>query len=321
MENINSIKVKYLSITIKNFLSMANPVMTSLTSYVEQRRLPLIKEAVLKAKSASLFNLQTDIKTSAALNLLSTAIQFGDGLACGWDEAGTQTLSQRILATGNIKINMAYCDKEMLKYWTQYQVRVAAGQKTLPFEEDFVNAVVENVKAAIETAIWQGDTTSQTNNLKYFDGLLKILKNAAGTVDVTITGTSAYDDVMAVYNAIPEKVLDGASILVGSDTFRKFIQELVAKNYYHYSGENLNGEIMLPGSQVKVIAVNGLNGTDKIVAGQLDKNFFYGCDMMNDEEKFELWYSQDFREFRLAIEFNAGVQVAFPDEVVLGAKA
>jgi hypothetical protein len=300
---------------------MANPVMTSLTSYVEQRRLPLIKEAVLKAKSASLFNLQTDIKTSAALNLLSTAIQFGDGLACGWDEAGTQTLSQRILATGNIKINMAYCDKEMLKYWTQYQVRVAAGQKTLPFEEDFVNAVVENVKAAIETAIWQGDTSSQTNNLKYFDGLLKILKNAAGTVDVTITGTSAYDDIMAVYNAIPEKVLDGASILVGSDTFRKFIQELVAKNYYHYSGENLNGEIMLPGSQVKVIAVNGLNGTDKIVAGQLDKNFFYGCDMMNDEEKFELWYSQDFREFRLAIEFNAGVQVAFPDEVVLGAKA
>lgn len=300
---------------------MANPVMTSLTSYVEQRRLPLIKEAVLKAKSASLFNLQTDIKTSAALNLLSTAIQFGDGLTCGWDEAGTQTLSQRILTTGNIKINMAYCDKEMLKYWTQYQVRVAAGQKTLPFEEDFVNAVVENVKAAIETAIWQGDTTSQTNNLKYFDGLLKILKDAAGTVDVTITGTSAYDDIMAVYNAIPEKVLDGASILVGSDTFRKFIQELVAKNYYHYSGENLNGEIMLPGSQVKVIAVNGLNGTDKIVAGQLDKNFFYGCDMMNDEEKFELWYSQDFREFRLAIEFNAGVQVAFPDEVVLGAKA
>lgn len=301
---------------------MANsPVMTSLTTYVEQRRLPLIKEAVLKAKSASLFNLQTDIKTSAALNLLSTAIQFGDGLACGWDEAGTQTLSQRILATGNIKINMAYCDKEMLKYWTQYQVRVAAGQKTLPFEEDFVNAVVENVKAAIETAIWQGDTASKTNNLKYFDGLLKILDAAAGVVDVAITGASAYDDIMTVYNAIPEKVLDGASILVGSDTFRKFIQELVAKNYYHYSGENLNGEIMLPGSQVKVIAVNGLNGTDKIVAGQLDKNFFYGCDMMNDEEKFELWYSQDFREFRLAIEFNAGVQVAFPDEVVLGAKA
>lgn len=301
---------------------MANsPVMATLPAYVEQRRLPLIKEAVLKAKSASLFNLQSDIKTDAALNLLTTDVQFGDGLTCGWDEAGTQTLSQRILKTGNIKINMAYCDKAMLKYWTQYQIRVAAGQKTLPFEEDFVSAVVENVKEAVEIAIWQGDTTSQTNNLKYFDGLLKILGADAGTVDVVITGASAYDDIMAVYNAIPEKVLEGASILVGADTFRKFVNELVAKNYYHYSGENLNGEIYLPGSQVKVIAVNGLNGTDKIVAGQLDKNFFYGVDMVNDEEKFELWYSQDFREFRLAIEFNAGVQVAFPDEVVLGAKA
>lgn len=301
---------------------MANsPVMATLPAYVEQKRLPLIKEAVLKAKSASLFNLQSDIKTDAALNLLTTDVQFGDGLTCGWDEAGTQTLSQRILKTGNIKINMAYCDKAMLKYWTQYQIRVAAGQKTLPFEEDFVSAVVENVKEAVEIAIWQGDTTSATNNLKYFDGLLKILKNDASTVDVVITGASAYDDIMAVYNAIPEKVLEGASILVGADTFRKFVNELVAKNYYHYSGENLNGEIYLPGSQVKVIAVNGLNGTDKIVAGQLDKNFFYGVDMVNDEEKFELWYSQDFREFRLAIEFNAGVQVAFPDEVVLGAKA
>lgn len=301
---------------------MANsPVMATLPAYVEQRRLPLIKEAVLKAKSASLFNLQSDIKTDAALNLLSTDVQFGNGLTCGWDEAGTQTLSQRILKTGNIKINMAYCDKAMLKYWTQYQIRVAAGQKTLPFEEDFVSAVVENVKEAVEIAIWQGDTTSVTNNLKYFDGLLKILKNDDGTVDVVITGASAYDDIMAVYNAIPEKVLEGASILVGADTFRKFVNELVAKNYYHYSGENLNGEIYLPGSQVKVIAVNGLNGTNKIVAGQLDKNFFYGVDMVNDEEKFELWYSQDFREFRLAIEFNAGVQVAFPDEVVLGVKS
>ena len=93
-----------------------NPVMTSLTAYVQEQRLPLIKNAVLKAKSASLFNLQTDIKTSAALNLLSTAVEFGDGLTCGWNEAGTSTLSQRILETGHIKINMAYCDKDMLKY-------------------------------------------------------------------------------------------------------------------------------------------------------------------------------------------------------------
>lgn len=96
---------------------MANsPIMTSLPEYVEQRRLPLIAAAVLGGDTAKLFNLQTDVKTSAALNLLATDVEFGDGSTCGWDEAGTQTLSQRILETGLIKINMAYCDKVMLKY-------------------------------------------------------------------------------------------------------------------------------------------------------------------------------------------------------------
>ena len=298
-----------------------NPVFNGLTAYIQEQRLPLIKEAVLKAKSASLFNLQTDIKTSAALNLLTTDVKFGDGLACGWDEAGTNTLSQRILETGAIKINMPYCDKEMLKYWTQYQVKVAAGQKTLPFEEDFVGAVIENVKAAVETAIWQGDKASDNVNLNKFDGLIKILNAAEGVVKATIAGKDVYADVMAVYNAIPVKVLDGASILVGADKFREFVQAMVEKNFYHYDGKPMDNEIMIPGTNVKLIAVNGLNGTGKMVAGQLDKNFFYGCDLMNDEEKFEFWYSQDNREFRLAIEFNAGVQVAFPNEVVLGATA
>lgn len=96
---------------------MANsPIMTSLPEYVEQRRLPLIAAAVLGGETAKLFNLQTDVKTSAALNLLTTDVEFGDGSTCGWDEAGEQTLSQRILETGLIKVNMAYCDKTMLKY-------------------------------------------------------------------------------------------------------------------------------------------------------------------------------------------------------------
>jgi len=39
--------------------------------------------------------------------------------------------------------------------------------------------------------------------------------------------------------------------------------------------------------------------------------------MRGDEEMFDLWYSQDNREFRLAIEFTAGTQIAFPKEVAV----
>ena len=292
--------------------------LNSLPLYVEQRRLPLIAEAVLKAKSASLFNLQTDIKTSAAINLVSVAPVIQDG-GCGWNDAGTATLSQRIINTGLMKVNMSFCEQDFLKYWTGYEVKVGVGNETLPFEEYFTSQIVKEVQASIEKGIWQGDTASEDANINKFDGLVKILNAASGVIKPTIaTGTSAYDAIKAVYMAIPEKVLDKASILVGADTFRSFMQELVEKNYYHYAA---NGypveEFVMPGTNTKVIAVNGLNGTGKIVAADLN-NLFYGCDMVNDAEIFDLWYSKDFREYRLAIQFNAGVQVAFPNEVVLG---
>lgn len=294
-----------------------NPVMSSLPAYVEQKRLPLIAKAILGGGSAKLFNLQTGVKTSAALNLLDTDVEFGDGSTCGWDEAGTQTLSQRVITTGQIKINMAYCDKEMLKYWTQYQVRVAAGQKELPFEEEFIEDVIKDVQSKLETAIYQGDTDSTDTNLNKFDGLIKIL-GAEPTATFT-TGSTVAESIIAAYMAIPEAVLDGASILVGADDFREFVASLVQSNLYHYNPGAPVNEVVIPGTNVKVIKVNGLNGTHKLIAGQLDKNFFYGCDMVDDAEVFDFWYSKDEREFRLAIEFNAGVQISRPSEVVFGA--
>jgi hypothetical protein len=118
--------------------------------------------------------------------------------------------------------------------------------------------------------------------------------------------------------AIPEEALDGATILIGADDFRSFVQGMVEKNLFHYDPARPVDMVLIPGTNVAVRKANGLNGTHKLIAGQLDKNFFYGCDMVDDEEKFEFWYSKDNREFRLVIEFNAGVQVAFPDMVVMG---
>lgn len=299
---------------------MANPIVSSLPQYVEEKRLPLIAEAVLGAKSAKLFNLQTDIKHAAALNLLTTDVAFGDGSTCGWDDAGSQSLTQRILTVGNIKVNMSFCDRDMLAKWMGYEVKVAAGSETLPFEEEFTNEVIKSIQEAVETAIYQGDTASNNVNLKAFDGLIKILTGEDGTIDVAAsTESTALAKVRKVYNAIPEKAFTrgNVAILVGMDTFRALVGDLVDKNLYHYNPGAPEGEVYLPGTNVRIIGVNGLNGAKKAIAASLD-NLFFGTDMVNDLETFKLWYSDDNQEFRLAVKFNAGVQVAFPDEVVLG---
>ena len=300
---------------------MANPIITSLPNYVEEKRDSLIAEAVLGAKSAKLFTLETDVKDSKTLTLLATDVAFGDGGSCGWDDAGSQTLSQRIIKVGKLKVNMSFCEREMLSKWMGSEVRVAAGAESLPFEETFTSELINSINEAVETAIYQGDTASSNANLKHFDGLLKILGAEAGVVDVDAASEStALDKVREIYNNIPEKAFSRGevAILVGMDTFRSMVGNLVDKNLYHYNPGTPEGEVVLPGTNCRVIGVNGLNGTKKAIAASL-KNIYFGTDMLNDMETFKLWYSDDNQEFRLAVKFNAGVQVALPDEVVLAA--
>lgn len=289
-------------------------VLTGLTTYIEERRLPLLKEAVLKSKSASLFTPQTDVKWKAALNLVSVAPVLQDGSSCGWNDAGNAELSQRIITAPTIKINQAFCHKDFLKYWTGYEVRVGVGQETMPFEEYFTSLIVDEVKAKNEEMIWKGNSDLGV------EGILDLTK-ADSTVVSAATAATAYDAIKNVYMAIPEKVLDKAVIFVGADTFRSFIMEMVDKNLYHYSANGYpTEEFVFPGTNTKVIAVNGLNSTKRIVAARLE-NLFIGVDMMDDAEKFEMWYSKDFDQYRLAIQYNLGVQYAFGDEIVVGGLA
>lgn len=303
---------------------MANPVVNSLPAYVEEKRLPLIAKAIYGAKTADMLTLIADVKTKTALNLISTDVVFGDGSACGWSDQGTVTLSQRYIDPAYLKVNMSFCDRELLGKWASYQVRLTAGKETLPFEEYFVNGVLDGVSEALEKMIWQGKKSDGNS----FDGLLTILDSESTAKSVVVSaGTGAYESIKAVYKAIPSEIVmkEDTVIFVSEATYRDFISDLVSANLYHFNPDYKDGEYKLPGTSVRVIAVGGLNGSkkagvDRIVAGRLS-NFFYGVSAEEDEQTFNLWYSTDNQEFRLAINFAAGVNVAYPSEVVISKDA
>lgn len=293
---------------------------STLSNYVEEKRLPLIAKSFLRGKTIDLIQLETGVLQDTALNLVSASVQFGDGATCGWNPTDGIALSQRLLKPTFLKINQAFCDKDLLKKWASYEVKLAAGREQLPFEEKFLEEIANSINESIEKLVWQGDT-SHTNEP---DGFLKILETVgSGVVSATWTaGTTAYNKIKAVYNAIPANIIDKEDtvIFVGEETYREFIQDLVAANLYHFSPDYKAGEYMVPGTSIRVIAVNGLNGTGKIVAGRLS-NFFYGVGAEDDKDTFDFWYSQDNREFRLAAYFAIAVQVAYPNEIVLGKQA
>lgn len=291
--------------------------LSSLTAYVEENRLPLIRQTILDGQTVKHLQLMTGVKSESALNLLDTSIEFGNGRACGFNAEGSDTFTQRNIKVAAVKVNKSYCHRSMLDYWMNNQVRVAAGDTGLPFEQEFAEGVVKQANVAIEEGIWQGVTV---NNISY-PGFITLAEDATTpftAIDRSDLDANAtiYDFVLAVYNAIPADSLEETEIFMGRDAYRTLVAELVAKNLYHYMPE-VDGsfEMILPGTSTKVVGVKGLDGQNYIIALNV-KHAFYGTDMQGDEEEFKMWYSQDNDEYRLALAFSFGVQVAFPEENV-----
>ena len=284
--------------------------LSGLTTYVEQNANGLVAKASLGAPSLKYFTLQTGVKGETTINVLDTTISLGNGKACGWNESGESKISQRTIKPWFAKVNRTFCDKAMADYFMNAEVNVAAGRQNLPFEEKFIADVIKGVNEEVEKAVWQGVTIAGTK----YNGLLDIL---AGATKVELADT-VFASVKAVYKAIPATSLTDTVIFMGVDKYRDLVMELVEKNLYHYpANDNADVfEMVLPGTATKIVGVPGLNGKDNIVALPLSETV-YGVDMQNDQEEFRFWYSDDNQEYRLAINFNGGVQVAFLDNCVI----
>ena len=303
---------------------MADKVNKSLTlhdlpEYIDQHSEELITKSVFSPMSANLFKVQTGVKSKTALNLLDTAVTFGDGTVCGFTNTTSSTISQRYIVPGFIKVNAEYCDKDFLNTFAAHQVNVAAGRETLPFEEYFVEDIKRQIGKNLEIAIWQGDTTSATANLNKFDGLLKIMTADVPSANkqTKAQADTVLDRVWNVYNAIPEEVLFDEVIYLNNANFRALVKELVDLNMYHYErniDESL--DIILPGTNTHVKAINGLTGVDVIIALNPD-HVVYGVDLEGDAETAKMWFSDDNDTFRLKIEFSVGVQIALPNEIIM----
>ena len=298
---------------------------STLPAYVQDNKDLLLKNFALVGGTRSRISIQTGVKHSAHLNFMEVAPTLQDGAGCAFTNAGEVSLTQRTIETAAIKINLDLCPKTLRGKYAEYLIQMNAAEHELPFEAYIMEGVTNVLAKKIETLMWQGDKSKSADaNLKWVDGFLKIAEGESEVKDVTITTDSIYGAIAKVYAELPDEVIErGAEIYVSPANYRKFMMEMVEKNFFHYAGavEAAPTEFYFPGTSAKVVMTAGLTGVNDKIVGTFAKNLFYGCDMENDEEVIEVWWSQDDRNFKLAAEWNSGVQIAFPNMVVVGATA
>jgi len=300
---------------------------TGLTDYTNQQSTDLVLKSLFGSKTAAVLQaagqVQVGVKSAEALNILTGDVYFqADG--CGYTASGNTTFTQRNITVGKIKVEETLCPKTLEAKWMQTQI-AAGSPEAVPFEEQIGNDKATRIAKLLEVAMWQGDTaTSNTNpNTNRFDGFNKVIDDAAASVDGNTTSATAITTsniealVDDMYNALPADIADADDLVVfvGIDTFKKYSTALRASNLFHYAADSEGMEMMIPATNLKMIAVGGLDGTDRMFAGRLS-NFFVGTDLANEEEEYRFWYSQDNDEVRFRATMKYGVQIAFPEQLV-----
>ena len=312
--------------------------LVGLTAYVEQNAMDLIKEAVLKGRTVDLVTVQGGIKSAATINRISTSLSAQAG-ACGWNAAGTTTLDQRTITVCDVKINEAICLNDLEAYYTQVNMNPGSYNTAIPFEQIFAENKRDQIMALVEDLVWRGNTSTGSGNLALCDGFVKLFDagvTASSGHYVTysttaLSGAGSGGAYSATSSNIVE-LIDELARLIDTDVinapdlhiflsyadYRTYAKLLREKNLFAYTGAENQGQDfsqMHPGTNIRVIAVRGLNTANRILLAEAS-NLYIGTDLLSDAEDFKVWYSQDFDEVRFLSKFKIGVQVAFIENVV-----
>lgn len=315
---------------------------TGLVDYVKENEEILLTKSVFGGKTADLIanegNLMLGVKSTEKVAILDTDAIFQDGTGCTRTSSGSTSLTQRTITVGTIAVVEDICVADLEKKYVANKMARGANVNKLPFEQEYSELKADKVAKQLEIAIWQGDTASGNTNLNKFDGFNKII-DAAGTAiaansatyiasgapiasgtGITLSNVKAI--VNAMWLALPADItgMDDIRIFCGWDTFNKFINAFTDQNLFNFapSGSEVsaaNGVVIIPGTNYKLTAVHGLDGTNRLFAMRMS-NMVFATDLESDYEDFRMMPDQFDDYLRFKMRFRAGVQVGFPDQIV-----
>jgi hypothetical protein len=308
----------------------------ALVSYIIENEDLLVTKSLFGGKTSDLIaregTVMTGVKYAEQINILATDAIFQNGTGCTRVSSGNTSISQRIVKIGDIAVVEDICVKTLNTVYLSKKLAKGSEVNDIPFEQQFGDLKARTIAKQLEIALWQGDTNSAGNStIAYFDGLIKLI-DVAGvavngnptniTVGTGIVASNVVGIVNGVWGAIPADVQgqEDLRIFCGWDTFYTYIAAYTTANLYNFfpKGNEVGadmGEIIIPGTNYRLTAVHGLDGKNRLFAIRTS-NLFMGVDLEDEYSQFSLMEDQ-FKDYvRFKAHFKAGVNVAFPAEIV-----
>lgn len=297
---------------------------SALPAYTKQDASKVIFEKLFKEIPLYKYaGLQTGIKTAETINIVSTRPEI-QTWACSFNASGNTTFTQRTITVGKSKAQMKWCEDDLETKFTSEALKKGGDYTSLTYNTQIIDDTMQYVKTQINEALWLGDTASGDQNLKQFDGLVKII--GAATIGGTYSGTAWSEaNSRTVMKGLAALVTANKDVWMGGNNKelkffcspavkQAYIWKLVADNMFHYNPSSEDAKVYVEGTTIEIVADPGLAGTNYIYAIEGD-NIVIGTDLANEEEKYKVWFSDDNQELRFSAKWKCGVQVAFPTRI------
>lgn len=294
-----------------------------LTAWTNANSQVLIAQSVLQGETIDLISLITGVKYKSELKYLDAPVTLQAG-GCGFNASGSVVFTKKDVSVVDVKINETMCPEDLNEYSLNLSLRPGFN-KDIPFEQQIMAQKTKEINKTIETNIWANAAASTTVP----EGLIhKFLADVTITGNTTLvqnlTGATTASEwmafVYAMQNKLPEAI-QGATdltLFVGHPIFRKMVQSLVIANLYHIDQSANDGmtAFYFPGTNIKVVPVNGLNTLNNMVLTPAS-NLVYVTDLTNEQDKIEVFWAQEAQLVYFISRFKYGIDYYFSEYVVL----
>lgn len=257
-----------------------------------------------------------NVKYKEVVKKVATSGLIGNA-SCDFTDAGSLTLTERILQPEEFQVNLELCKKDFRSDWEAVQMGYSAYDNLPPKFADFlIGHVAAKVAEKTEQNIWQGTDATAGE----FDGLATLLAADSDVVDVvgtTVTSANVIAELGKIVDAIPSAVYgkEDLKIYISQNIAKAYVSAQAALGYrdlYHVGKTDMNFQ------GIPLFVANGLADNDAVAAET--SNLYFGTGLLSDHNEVKVIDMADLdgsQNVRIVMRFTAGVQYGIGSDIVL----
>jgi len=295
------------------------PAVTS--NYAGQAAGFYISAALNEAKSLAGLTMLENIKYKENIQRMEGASLVADA-TCDFADAGTLTMTEKVLEPKNLQINVDLCKGKLLSSWEAAQMKAGQWEQTAPTFDEYVISHFSSIIAdGVEGAVWNGTDAGAGS----FEGF-QTATTGAFAVDGTVvassasgayTATNIIANLQTLVGDIPSAVYGKSdlTIYMNMTTWQAYIGAISTLGYVNLY--NMNGEFKPLFEGIAIAPCPGMSNNTMVAAQK--SNMFFGTDLFSDTTFIKMLDMNELDgsdNLRVVAKYSAGVQCGVGADIV-----